>query len=202
MHPPSQAKDSTKMGSSGGQAGRGRTGDGVGMALHDLDLLDDHNGKELPPEWALHRFQGTFQVPSLGTQLMKPHGAPFCTICCPGRTSLQPSRQISGGLGPKVPLPSGPHQCCAHLGEAAPPVPRGGSLAGCTPGQTGGQRSYWPNFARGAAAMCYTIALSAGHLVWAALLGMPKHCPSQQMDGQVSVPTQQYEAVPGITRAG
>ena len=24
--------------------------------LHDRDLLDDQNGKELPPVWALHRF--------------------------------------------------------------------------------------------------------------------------------------------------
>ena len=63
------------------------------------------------------------------------------------------------------------------------PAPRGGSLAGCTPGQTGGQRSYWPNFTRGAAAMCYTIAPSPGHLVWAAILGVPKYHPGQQMDG-------------------
>ena len=38
--------------------------------------------------------------------------------------------------------------------------------------------------------MCYAVASSAGYLVQAALLGMPKHCSSQQMDGQVSVPTQ------------
>ena len=25
--------------------------------LHDRDLLDDHNSKELPPEWAPHRFR-------------------------------------------------------------------------------------------------------------------------------------------------
>ena len=31
--------------------------------------------------------------------------------------------------------------------------------------------------------MCYTIAPSSGHLVWAALLSVPEYCPSQQMDG-------------------
>ena len=41
------------------------------------------------------------------------------------------------------------------------------------------QGSYWLNFTRGAATMCYTVAPSAGHLVWAALLSMPKNCPSQ-----------------------
>ena len=30
---------------------------------------------------------------------MKPHGAPFCAVCCLGRTSLWLSRQISGGSG-------------------------------------------------------------------------------------------------------
>ena len=38
--------------------------------------------------------------------------------------------------------------------------------------------------------VCYATALSTRHLVWAALLGMPKYSPSQQMDGQVLVPTQ------------
>ena len=33
--------------------------------------------------------------------------------------------------------------------------------------------------------MCYAIALSPGHLVWAALPSVPEYCPSQQMDGQV-----------------
>ena len=46
-----------------------------------------------------------------------------------------------------------------------PPLPRGGSLAGCTPGQTGGQGSHWPDFARGVAAMRYAITPSPGHLV-------------------------------------
>ena len=47
--------------------------------------------------------------------------------------------------------------------------------------------------------MCYTIAPSPGHLVQAALLSVPEYCPSQQMDGQVPVPTQQYKEVLGIT---
>ena len=25
--------------------------------FHDQDLLEDHNSKELPPKWALHRFR-------------------------------------------------------------------------------------------------------------------------------------------------
>ena len=80
------------------------------------------------------------------------------------------------GLGPEVPLPSGPYQRCAHPGEASPPVPRGGSLAGCIPGRTGGQGRYWPDFARGVAAMCYAVTPSPGHLVQAALPCMSEHC--------------------------
>ena len=82
------------------------------------------------------------------------------------------------GLGPKVPLPSGPHQRCAYLSEASPPAPRGGSLAGNTPGRTDGQGHYWPNLARGVAAICYTIAPSPRHLVRKALPCMSEHCPS------------------------
>ena len=81
------------------------------------------------------------------------------------------------GLGSKVPLPSGPHQCRAYPGKAAPPVPRGGSLAGPTPRRTGGQGRYWPDFARGVAALCYAAAPSPGRLIWAALLRMSEHCP-------------------------
>ena len=83
------------------------------------------------------------------------------------------------GLGPKVPLSSGCHQCHAHLGKAALPAPRGGSLAGRTPGQTGGQGSNWPDFARGVAVMRYAIAPSPGHLVWTALLIVPEYHPGQ-----------------------
>ena len=36
-----------------------------------------------------------------------------------------------------------------------------------------------PDFARGAATMCYTIAPSPRHLVWAALLSVPEYCPGQ-----------------------
>ena len=80
-------------------------------------------------------------------------------------------------LGPKVPLPSGPHQCRAHPGEAGLPAPRGGSLAGRIPGQTGGQGSDWPYFARGAAMVCYATAPSPGRLVQAALLSVPEYRP-------------------------
>ena len=31
--------------------------------------------------------------------------------------------------------------------------------------------------------MCYAIAPSPGHPVWAALLSVPEHCPGQQRDG-------------------
>ena len=81
------------------------------------------------------------------------------------------------GLGPKVPLPSGPHQRRAHPGEATPPAPRGGSLAGRTPGRTGGQGRYWPDFARGVAALCYAAAPSPGGPVRAALPSMSEHRP-------------------------
>ena len=66
---------------------------------------------------------GPSQNASLETQLIKaaqrtPSYALFAVL---GRTSLQPI-QIGYwvGLGPKVPLPSGPHQCHAHLGESRP----------------------------------------------------------------------------------
>ena len=113
--------------------------------------------------------------------------APFTAL---GGQACGHSDTYQVGLGPKVPLLCGPHQHSAHPGKAAPLVPRGGSLAGCKPGCTGGQRSYWPNFARGVAMMCHAIAPSARRSVQAALLGIPKHCPGQQMDGRVSVPTQ------------
>ena len=81
------------------------------------------------------------------------------------------------GLGPEVPLPSGPHQCCAHPGKAALPAPRGGSLAGRTPGRTGGQGRYWPDFARGVAELCYAIAPTSGRPVRAALPCMSEYRP-------------------------
>ena len=106
------------------------------------------------------------------------------------------------GLGPQVPLPSGPHQYRAHPGEAPPPAPRGGSLAGSALGQTGGQRRDWPYFSRGVAAMCYAAAPSPRRLVWAALPSVSEYYPGQQMDGQVLVSVQQYEEVLDLTRVG
>ena len=50
--------------------------------------------------------------------------------------------------------------------------------------------------------MCYTIALSPRHLVWAALPSVPEYCPGQQTDGKVPVPTQQYKEVPGAAQVG
>ena len=46
------------------------------------------------------------------------------------------------------------------------------------------------------------VAPSPGRLVQAALLSMSEHHPGQQMDGRVLVSAQQYEKVPGLTRAG
>ena len=50
--------------------------------------------------------------------------------------------------------------------------------------------------------MCYAIAPSPRHPVWAALLSMSEYHPGQQMDGRVLVSAQQYEEVPGLTQAG
>ena len=59
-------------------------------------------------------------------RLLVPFAALGGQACgCPDRYQV--------GLGPKVPLPSGPHQCHAHPGKATVPAPRGGSLAGYTP---------------------------------------------------------------------
>ena len=77
--------------------------------LSHWDLLDNPNGKdlppvpklelppvpklELPPVWALYRFRVLWVLSaSLETQLVKPCGAPSCTACCLVRTSLGPSR--------------------------------------------------------------------------------------------------------------
>ena len=100
--------------------------------LCDQDLLRDHNSKESLLN-GLFPGVGHYLNASLGTQLMKPHGAPSCTICCLRRQACGHLDRYRVGLGPKVPRPSGPHQCRAHPGKAAPPAPRGGSLAGHTP---------------------------------------------------------------------
>ena len=50
--------------------------------------------------------------------------------------------------------------------------------------------------------MHYAIAPSPRCLIWAAVPSMSEHHPSQQMDSQVLVSAQQYEEVPGLTRAG
>ena len=143
------------------------------------------------PFWHVASFRGhswnrLFEVSghaSLGTQLVRPHRAPFCAICYLGRTNLQPSRWTSGGSGTQstTTVWTSPMPCPS--GQSPPPAPRGGSLAGRTPGRTGGQRCNWPNFARGVAAMCYAIAPSPGRLVWAALPCVSEHCPGQQTDG-------------------
>ena len=83
------------------------------------------------------------------------------------------------GLGPEVPLLSGPHQRRTHPSEAAPPAPRGGSLDGRTPGRTGGQGRYWPDFTRGAATLCYTAAPSPGSPVQTALPSLSEHRPGK-----------------------
>ena len=137
--------------------------------LYDQDLTMDYNGKELPPEWALCRYRALYKCQFGDTVDEAAQAcllAPFATLG--GQACGHPDGHRAG-LGPKVPLPSGPHQCRAHPGEAPPPAPRGGSLAGCTPGQTGGQGRDWPDFARGVAAMHYTIA----HLVPGIQSGQP-----------------------------
>ena len=58
-----------------------------------------------------------------------------------------------------------------------------------------------PDFARGVAIMCYAIAPNPRHLVQAALPSVPEYHPGQQIDGQVLVPTQQYEEVLGVAWA-
>ena len=67
--------------------------------LCDQELLDDHNSKELSLQnglftqfWALSKCQ-------FGDTVDEATSAPFCAVCCPGRTSLWPSRQILGGSG-------------------------------------------------------------------------------------------------------
>ena len=139
-------------------------------------------------------FAGFRHFPSanLGTQLIKLHGTPFCDICCPARTSLWPSRHgYWAGLGPKVPLPfwtspmpypSGvkpPHLCPeeeAWLDVHLDKLVAKGVIGPILPGE-----QPW----------CITpLLLVPRRIVWAALPGVSKHCPSQQTDGWVPVPTQ------------
>ena len=118
--------------------------------LHDQNLLDDPNGKELPLEWALCRFWALSKHQFGDTFDEAMRSAPFCTVCCPEKISLwlHPNGHWVG-LGPKVPLLSGPHQYSAHLGKATPPVPQGGNLAGCPSGRAGGQGSDWSHLDQG-----------------------------------------------------
>ena len=82
--------------------------------------------------------------------------------------AIQTDIRYQLGLGPKVPLLSGPQQHSAHPGKAAPPVPQGGSLAGHPPLQASGQGSDWSHLARGTAVVHYPVAASTGYLIWTA----------------------------------
>ena len=78
---------------------------------------------------------GHYPNASLGTQLVRLQGAPFCAVCYLGKTSLQPSRLDIGRVwDPK-------YHYRLDLTNAVPIrvkpprlPPRGGSLAGRTPG--------------------------------------------------------------------
>ena len=154
--------------------------------LHDRDLMMDYNGKELPPEWALCRYRALSKC-QFGDTVDEAAWRTFLCHLLPWEDKLAAVQMDIGWVwDPKyhyrldltnaVPIRAKP-----------PPVPRGGSLAGRTPGQTGGQGSDWPDFARGVATMHYAIAPSPRRLVRAALPSVSKYCPGQQMDGQVLV---------------
>ena len=104
-------------------------------------------------------------------------------------------------LGPKVPLLPGLDQHSTHPGQATPLAARGGSLAGYLSRQTSSQWGHFPNPLGQVAVVNYALATCSRHLIWAALLGLLEHCPGQQMNDCVSVPTQQHEAVLGISKA-
>ena len=129
---------------------------------------------------------------------MKPHGAPSCTVCCLRRTSLWLSRWILGGsqsqkyhyhldLTNAVPIWAKP-PCLRPEEKAWLDVHLNKLVAKGVIG---------PIFSRGAATMCYAIALSPGCLVQAALLSVPEYCPGQQTDDRVPVPTSMIQGGTG-----
>ena len=99
--------------------------------LHDWGLLDDHNGRDLHLERALHRFRVLSKC-QFGDTVDETAWHAFLCHLLWGQSCSCPDG-LPVGLGPKVPLQSGPHQYSANMGEVTPPAPRGGSLAGCPP---------------------------------------------------------------------
>ena len=100
--------------------GGGRTGDGTGHGSMTGTYWINPNGKGLPLELALYRFWALSKC-QFGDTVGEAMWRTFlCTACCPVRISLQPSNGHWAGLGPKIPLPSGPHQYSAHPGESHP----------------------------------------------------------------------------------
>ena len=89
--------------------------------LYDQDLLDNPNGKELPLEWVLYRFQA-FSKCYFRDTVGKTIRWAFLYHLWPCEDKLAAIQiDIGVGLGLKVPLASGPHS--AHLGEATLSVP-------------------------------------------------------------------------------
>ena len=134
---------------------------------------------------------GHFPSASLGTQLMKLHSVPFLHHLLPWEDKLaaiqtdigwvwDPKYHYHLDLTNAVPIWAKPPHLHpeeeAWLDVHLDKLVAKGVIGPILPGEQ--PQCVMP------------LLLVPGILVRAALLGMPKYCPGQQMDGQVSVPTQ------------
>ena len=98
--------------------------------LRDQGLLIDYNGKELPQEWALYRYQALSKC-QFGDTVGEATQRAFLCHLIPWEEKLAAIQMDIGWVwDPK-------YHYCLDLTNAVPiwaKPPRGGSLAGCTPG--------------------------------------------------------------------
>ena len=102
--------------------------------LYDRDLTMDYNAKEFPPEQALHRYRALSKC-QFGDTVDEAAWRTFLRCLLPWEDKLAAIQMDIGWVwDPKYHYHLDLTKCHAHPGKAPPPAPRGGSLAGCTPG--------------------------------------------------------------------
>ena len=145
--------------------------------LYNRELLDDHNGKVLTLEWALYSFWVLSKC-QFGYTVDEAAWHAFLHFLLPWEDNfMDVQTDIRWVWDPKY------HYCLDFTSTvpiwAKPPHlrPEEEAWLDVHLDKLVAKGVIGINFARGAATMCYTIAPSARCLVWAALSGMPKHCP-------------------------